>query len=60
MFLKAKDYLGEVKDAQFIVDVIIKSIEKIGPKRVAQVITDNAPVCKSIGLIIDERYDHIF
>ena len=60
MFLKAKDCSGEVKDAQFIVDVIIKSIEQVGPNRVVQVITDNAPVCKAVGLIIEGRYDHIF
>jgi len=27
---------------------------------VGQVITDNAPVCKATGLIIEGRYDHIF
>ena len=36
--------LREVKDAQFIADVIIKSIEQVGANRVVQVITDNAPV----------------
>ena len=34
MFLKAEDCLGEVKDAQFIAAVIIKSIEQVGPNRV--------------------------
>ena len=62
MFLKAEDCSGEVKDAQFIVDVIIKSIEQeqVGPNKVVQVITNNAPVCKAAGLIIEGRYDHIF
>ena len=60
MFLKAKDCSGEVKDAQFIADVSIKSIEQVGPSRVVQVITDNALVCKAAGLIIEGRYDHIF
>ena len=60
MFLKAEDCSGEVKDAQFIVDVIIKSIEQVGPNRVVQVIMDNAPICKATGLIIEGRYDHIF
>jgi hypothetical protein len=27
---------------------------------VVQVITDNAPVCKVAGLIVESRYDHIF
>ena len=60
MFIKAEDCLGEVKDAQFIVDVIIKAIEQIGPNRVVQVITDNGLVCKVAGLIIESRYNHIF
>eukprot|EP00253_Pinus_taeda_P004206 PITA_04206 len=46
MFIKAEDCSGEVKDAQFIADFIIKAIEQIGLNRVVQVITDNAPVCK--------------
>jgi hypothetical protein len=60
MFIKAEDCSGEVKDAQFIADVIIKAIEQIGANRVVQVITDNAPVCKAAGLIIEGRYDNIF
>ena len=60
MFLKAEDCSGEVKDAPFIADVIMAAIEKIGPSKVVQVITDNAPVCKAAGLIIESRYDHIF
>ena len=53
IFIKAKDCSREVKDAQFIADVIIKSIEQMGPNRVVQVITDNAPICKAAGLIIE-------
>ena len=60
MFLKADDCSGEVKYAQFIADLIIKSIEQVGPNKVVQVIMDNAPVCKFASLIIEERYDHIF
>eukprot|EP00253_Pinus_taeda_P030084 PITA_30084 len=60
MFIKAEDCSGEVKHAQFIADVIIKAIEQIGPNKVVQVITDNVPVCKAAGLIIEGGYDHIF
>lgn len=60
MFLKAEDCSGEVKDAQFIADILIKSIEQIGPNKVVQVVTDNAPVCKVAGLIVENRFDHIF
>ena len=60
MFLKDEDCSGEVKDAQFIADILIKSIEQIGPNKVVQVVTDNAPVCKAAGLIVESRFDHIF
>ena len=60
MFLKVEDCSGEVNDAQFIADVIIKSIEQVGPNKVVQVIMDNASVCKVASLIIEGRYDHIF
>jgi hypothetical protein len=60
MFLKAKDCSSEVKDAQFIVDILIKAIEQVGPTKVVQVITDNALVCKATGLIVESKYDHIF
>ena len=40
MFLKDEDYSGEVKDAQFIANVLIEAIEQIGPNKVVQVITD--------------------
>eukprot|EP00253_Pinus_taeda_P032307 PITA_32307 len=60
MFIKAEDCSREVKDVQFIADVIVKAIKQIGPNRVVQVIADNAPVCKVAGLIIEGRYDNIF
>ena len=60
MLLKAEDCSGEVKDAQFIANVLIKSIEQIGPKKAVQVITDNALVCKDASLIVESRFDHIF
>ena len=60
MFIRAEDCSGEMKDAQFIADILIKSVEQIGPSKVVQVITDNAPVCKAAGLIVESRYDHIF
>ena len=49
-----------MKDAQFIANILIKSIEQIGPNKVVQVIIDNAPVCKAAGLIVESRFDHIF
>ena len=60
MFLRAKDCFGEVKDSKFIADILIFVIEQVGPANVVQVITDNAPVCKAAGLIVESRYNHIF
>jgi hypothetical protein len=59
-FLKVKHYSREVKDAKFIVDILIKDIEQVGPAKVLQVMTDNALVCKAASLIVEKRYDHIF
>ena len=60
MFIKAEDCSRELKDAQFIANVLATYIDQIGPNKVVQVITDNAPVCKAAGLIIESRYEHIF
>ena len=60
MFLKAEDCSGEVKDSNFIAEILISAIEQVGPTNVVQVITDNAPVCKAMGLIVESRYNHIF
>ena len=36
------------------------AIEEIGSSSVVQVITGSAPVCKSVGLMIEGAYRHIF
>ena len=59
IFIRAEDCSGEMKDAQFIADILIKFINQIGPSKVVQVIIDNAPVCNAAGLIVESRYDHI-
>jgi hypothetical protein len=60
MFLRAKDCSGEVKDNTFIAGILISAIEQVGSANVVQVIIDNAPVCKAVGLIVESRYNHIF
>ncbi|GAV59820.1 DUF659 domain-containing protein, partial [Cephalotus follicularis] len=60
MFLKAIHCEGEYKDKWFICDLISKSILEVGPHNVLQVVTDNAPVCKAAGLLIETQYLHIF
>ena len=53
MFLKAEDCSGEVKDSNFIAEILICAIEQVGPINVVQVITDNAPDCKAASLIAE-------
>ncbi|GAV88964.1 DUF659 domain-containing protein [Cephalotus follicularis] len=60
MFLKAVNCEGEYKDKWFISDLISKGILKVGPHNVVQVVTDNAPVCKAAGLLIETQYPHMF
>ena len=47
MFLKAINYEGQTKDKHFIVDLLINTIQEIGPQKVVQVITYNAAACKT-------------
>eukprot|EP01018_Ginkgo_biloba_P023328 Gb_37124 [translate_table: standard] len=60
MFLNAVDCSGELKDATFIANILISTIESVGPSNVVQVITDNARVSKAAGLLVEARYDNIF
>ncbi|XP_072955788.1 uncharacterized protein [Typha angustifolia] len=60
MFLRAVNCEGEYKDKFFISNLIIKIIEEVGPHNVVQVVTDNAPVCKAAGMLLEARFSHIF
>ena len=60
MSLKEEDCSCEVKDSNFIVEILIVAIEQVGPTNVVQVIIDNAPVYKAASLIVESRYTHIF
>ena len=60
MFLKVVDCEGQVKDAQFIADILIQCIQDVGPENVVQVITDNAKNCRAAVLLIERRFDHIY
>ncbi|XP_054776440.1 uncharacterized protein LOC129284940 [Prosopis cineraria] len=60
MFLKAIDATSEYKDRFYMADLIKKVVEEVGPHKVVQVITDNAPVCKSAGKMVEDEYPHIF
>ncbi|XP_057831543.1 uncharacterized protein LOC131042228 [Cryptomeria japonica] len=60
MFLKAVDCEGQMKDAQFIANILIQCIQDVGPQNVVQVITDNAKNCRAAGMLIETRFEHIF
>ncbi|XP_047309896.1 uncharacterized protein LOC124913349 [Impatiens glandulifera] len=60
MFLKAVNCEGEYKDKFYISSLIKEVIMQVGPQNVVQVITDNAPVCKAAGMLIETMYSHIF
>ncbi|KAJ1415465.1 Zinc finger, BED-type [Sesbania bispinosa] len=60
MFLKAVDGSGEFKDKHYISDLVFSVIDEIGPQNVVQIITDNAPVCKAAGSIVESIHHHIF
>ncbi|XP_026433089.1 uncharacterized protein LOC113330501 [Papaver somniferum] len=60
MFLKAVNFQGEYKDKVFIANFLKETINEVGADNVVQVITDNAPVCKSAGLLIETHFPHIF
>ena len=59
-FLKAINCEGEFKDKFYIASLMSETTTEIGPENVVQVITDNAPVCKAVGLIVEGQYPQIF
>ena len=60
MFLKVVDALGKYKDAHFMGELFIKIIEEVGVDSCEQIITNNAPVCKSASMIVETKYPRVF
>jgi hypothetical protein len=60
VFLKVVDALGKYKDVQYMGEFFIKVIEDIGVDSCMQIITDNTPVCKVVGTIVETGYPQIF
>lgn len=60
MFIKAVNCQGEYKDKHFIANLISETIAEVGPQNVVQVITNNAPVCRMAGLLVEAQYPQIF
>ena len=60
VFLGAHDSSSVMASSQNIADILLKTIDEVGPTNVIQVITDNAANCKGAGKIIERKYTHIF
>ncbi|XP_059064530.1 uncharacterized protein LOC131856678 [Cryptomeria japonica] len=54
------DKVIQRKDAEFQFGILRDAIEEVGAANVVQVITDLARVCKSVGLMVEGAYKHIF
>ena len=59
-FLKTMDALRQYKDAQYMGELFIKVIEDVGVDSCVQIMTDNAPVCKAAGMIVEAKYPQVF
>jgi hypothetical protein len=60
MFLAAHDSSSIIASSQNISDLLLKTINDVGPSNVIQVIIDNAANCKGAGKIIERVHPHIF
>ncbi|OMP06673.1 hypothetical protein CCACVL1_01474 [Corchorus capsularis] len=60
IFLKAINCEGEYKDKQFVARLMKEPIADVGAQNVVQVITDNTPVCKAAGSLVEAQHTHIF
>ncbi|XLU66970.1 hypothetical protein S245_026023, partial [Arachis hypogaea] len=56
MFLKAVDCSDEIKDKDYVTKQIRDVIREVGLSNVVQIVTDNAPVCKSVDLLIEAEF----
>ncbi|XLQ99904.1 hypothetical protein S83_066103, partial [Arachis hypogaea] len=60
MFLKAVDCSDEIKDKDYVARQIRDVIREVGLSNVVQIVTDNAPVCKAAGLLIEAEFPSVF
>lgn len=57
--MEAINHEDGVKTKEYITHRLISAVENVGPENVVQVITDNDPVCRAAGALIQEKYSHI-
>ncbi|KAL0225408.1 hypothetical protein RCL1_003320 [Eukaryota sp. TZLM3-RCL] len=59
-FVDNVDTSGKSKTSDYVAEVIIDHINKVGEENVIQVITDNASECKAAGTIVEEVVPQVF
>ncbi|KAL0236211.1 hypothetical protein GEMRC1_002793 [Eukaryota sp. GEM-RC1] len=47
------------KDSQFIAHEFIKIMQEVGPQKITQIISDNAPVCPKAVELVQMEYNHV-
>jgi len=57
-FFKFVDDSKEYKDKHYMVSIIKNVIKELGSQNVVQVITDNAPFCTIVGMLIEAESNH--
>ena len=60
MFLKSPNTSDEIKDKDFITRHMRDVVMKVRPDNVVQIITDNAAVCKVVGMLIKLELPSIY
>jgi len=60
VLLKVADALGKYNDAQYMGELFIKFIEDVGVDSHVKIITDNEPICKVAGMIVEAKYSYVF
>ena len=60
MFLKSVDGFGEIKDKDFIAKHLRNAIMEVGARNVVQIVTDNASICKVVGMLIELEFPSIY
>jgi hypothetical protein len=60
IFLTSHDSSSIIAFAQNFLELLLKTINDVGPSNVNQIIIDNATNCKGVGKIIERAHSHIF
>ncbi|KAF8402116.1 hypothetical protein HHK36_013068 [Tetracentron sinense] len=60
VFLKAGDATEEVKSAEYVGKLFLEVISEVGHENVVQFITNNAVVCRAVGLRVEAKHPSIF